>query len=238
MIKASMWTQVNLREEVIISKLTELLLRKADEFIPTVIYGGKLTARKNKKFDKDDTEDINLFTKCLNDTDVLRIVLTNSDRKKRDIIFAFTIAFVPQFTVVSLEVTHSFFKSQNEKDRFMEIITQMIEVISPMFVNIDDIDNSLGIMEEAGEDIYQVEKYVPALFWGNYFGEKYVNHFGEERLIKSPHGHVSRVCSGIMITMTNDPMEYNSDECVEARKKLSRYLGIGKFRLFKKIFGQ
>lgn len=238
MINATMWTQVNLREGSIISRLSELLAKRTDDFMPTIIYGGKLTARKNKKYDKDNEDDVNLFIKCLNDNDVLRIILTNSDRKKREVMFAFTIAFVPQFTAVSLEVTHSFFRSQNEKDRFMDIITKMIEIISPMFVNIDDIGNSLDIMEEAGEDTYQLDKYVPALFWGNYFGEKYISHFGEEKLLNSPFGYVTKVCSGIMITMTNDPMEFDSDKCVEERKKLSKYIGIGKFRLIKKIFGR
>jgi hypothetical protein len=41
-----------------------------------------------------------------------------------------------------------------------------------------------------------------------------------------------------MITMTNDILEFDSHECIEARKKLSKYLGIGKFQLLKKIFGR
>jgi len=236
MIKASMWTQTNLREEAMILKLSELILGKSDEFKPTVIYGGKLTARKNKKFNKEDIEDINLLEKCLSDTDVLRIVLTNSGQKKEDFIFAYTIAFVPQFTLVSLEVSHTFFINQNKKDKFMQVIIKMIEVIHPIFVNVDDISNSLDIMEDAGEDTYQLNKYVPAIFWGNFFGGKYISYFGEEKLLQSPYGHVSKVSGGVLITMTQDPMEFNSFECIELRKKLSKYLGVGKSRLFRKLF--
>jgi hypothetical protein len=227
MINATMWTQVNLREKAIILQLSELLAKGIDDFIPTIIYGGKLTARKNKKYNKENEEDINLFSKCLNDNEVLRIVLTNSDRKKREVEFAFTIAFVPQFTVISFEVTHSFFKSQNEKARFIEIINRMIKITKPMFANIDDIGNSLNIMEDMGEDIYQLDKYVPAVFWGNYFGKHYADKIGREKILSFNGHRVEELKNGgIYIQISPQPLNPSSLSDRRAQRELAKLIGV------------
>lgn len=88
-------------------------------------------------------------------------------------------------------------------------------------------------MDKIGGDIV---KEIPAVFWGNYFGEKYIKQYGEDKLLNAPYGNIERVGKGIMITMTNDLMEFDSPNCVKARKKLNKYLGIGKYKFFKKIF--
>lgn len=237
MISSTMWTLKNIREKDTIIKIKELIAMGNDIFIPTIIYGGKLTQKRNKNYDVNNVDDANLLENCLNDSNVLSISLTNSDRKKREVVFGFIIDFVTQVTVITFEVSHTYFKTQNEKEKYISIVKQLISITDPMFCKIDDIANANNIMDEMGEDIYQLQNHIPAVFWGNYFGEKYINQFGEDKLISYPLGNVIRVDKGIMITMTNDPMEFNSDECVEERKKLSRYLGIRKFRLFKKIFG-
>lgn len=238
MISSTMWTLKDIREANTVLKIKELFAMGNDIFIPSIIYGGKLTQKKNKSYDINNLDDVNLFENCFYDSRVLSISLTNSDRNKREVIFGFTIDFVPRVTVITFEVSHTYFKTQSEKEKYISIVKQLISITDPIFCKIDDIASANNIMDEMGEGIYQLENYIPAIFWGNYFGEKYINQLGEERLANFPFGNISRVDKGIMITMTNDPMEFNSDECVEVRKKLSKYLGIGKFRLFKKIFGQ
>lgn len=237
MISSTMWTLRNIREKDTIIKIKEFIAMGNDIFIPTIIYGGKLTQKRNKNYDVNNIDDVNLLENCLNDNNVLSISLTNSDRKKREVVFGFIIDFVPQVTVITFEVSHTYFKTQNEKEKYVSIVRQLISITDPMFCKIDDIANANKIMDEMGEEIYQLQNHIPAVFWGNYFSEKYISQFGEDKLINFPLGNVARVDKGIMITMTNDPMEFNSDGCYKARKKLSRYLGIGKYRLFKKIFG-
>lgn len=237
MINATMWTHTDLRDKKIIEKLKQLFVMRKDDLKPKIIYGGKLTSNKNKKFNNENEEDIKLFYNCLSNKDVLRIVLTNDDRIKEKIIFAFTIAFVPQFTVITFEATHTFFSSQEQKDKYMSIVKELIEIVDPIYAKIDDIGNSLDILEKYGEETYQcVINYVPAIFWGNYFGQKYVTQYGREKLLNSPYGIVSIVGNGILITTTNDPMNYNSKECAVNRKKLSKYLNISRQNLIKKLF--
>ena len=236
MIKFALWTQCDLRQDYIIEQIKYMMAKREDIFEPTVIYGGKLTGKRNKSYNINNEEDANIFVKCLGDTDVLSIVLTNSDRKKRGVIFGFTIDFPPECTVISFEVTHSFFKTYEDKNKFMDIVQELIELTNPMFAKIDDIGNSLDIMDEMGEDIYQLQSHIPAIFWVNYFGEKYIEKYGEVKLLNAPSGKIEHVGNGIMITMTNDLMEFDTNNCVEARKKVSKYLGVGKYKLFKKVF--
>lgn len=238
MISVAMWCLDNVRTTTILDKLDDLFAKRTDEFMATVIYGSERTKNKNCKYDATNTSDNDLYKACLQDEKIYRVVLTNSDRKKREVLFGFIIDFAYFATVITFEVTHSYFKTEVEKEKYMSIVKELIEIVSPFYGNIDDIGESLEILKKAGEDTYIcVTDYVPAIYWGNYFGEKYVTHYGKDKLLDSPYGIVSNVGNGIFITMNDDPMNYNTKECAENRKRLSRYLQVGKPNPIKKLFG-
>lgn len=237
-IDFSAWTKKDLRKEDVINKLIEIIAVREDAFKATAIYGGKLTKKQNKVYDCNNKDDILLFKNSLLNEDVLVTTLTNSDRKKREYIFGFSIDFSIQANILSFGVSHSYFTSKERKEKFIKIIKELIKISEPMFATVEDIGNSLKIMDKMGEETYQVHKYIPAIFWGNYFGEKYIEEYGREKLLDSPVGNIELIGNGIMITMNDDLMQYDTKQCENTRKKLSKYLGIGKYRMLKKIINK
>ena len=197
-----------------------------------------MTNKKNRGFNPNSNDDINLFKQCMIDEQVLRIVLTNSDRKKRNILFGLTIDFPSWATVVSFEVSHSYFVSEVERETYLKIIKDLITKFNPVYAMVDDIEESIEILKKSREETYRcVTEYIPSIFWGNYFGEKYVSQFGKDKLLNSHYGISSSVGNGILITMDNNPMNYNTIECTDNRKRLSKYLHVGKPNSIKKLLG-
>ncbi len=237
MISTTMWVKDSIHDVIIASKLSNLLAKRNDEFTPTIFDAYSLS-KKRRAFNSNNEEQIALFESCIANKEENTITLTNSDRKKREVLFGFTIDVAYFATVITFEVTHSYFKSDVEKQKYMDIVKQLIEIVNPLYARTDDIGNSLEILDKAGEETYIcVTDHIPAIFWGNYFGEKYVEYFGKEKLLNSPCGIVEPIGKGILIAMSNDPMNFCSKECLEARKKLGKYLNVAKTNPIKRIFG-
>lgn len=238
MISTTMWSIDSIHNTVIATRLSELMAKRNDEFTSTIFDAYTLPKKRSRVFDHCNDEQVALFEQCISNEKELTIMLTNSDRKKREVLFGFTIDFAPEFTVVTFQVTHSYFVAEGEKTKYMSIVKELIGIINPIYAKIDDIGESLEILDKSGEDTYQcVIDYVPAIFWGNYFGEKYIQQYGKDKLLSSPYGIISNVGNGILITMNDDPMIYNTKECSEDRKRLSKYLHVGKPNPIKKLFG-
>lgn len=235
MLEFTAWTEKDLRQEDIIEKLINILIKRDDIFTPITIYGGEGTKIKNQPFDKNEIKDLELFKKCMMNKKVLTICLSNNDKEEKEIYFGFTIGFAPKFSAISFDVSNTYFKTIEEKEKFKDIIVQIIETIDPIYANIDDVSNSLNIMDKMAEDGYKVFKYIPAIFWGNYFGQKYIEKFGKEKLLNLSNVNKEDIGNGILITMTNDILEFNSKECKVRRDKVRKKLHIGKFRIFKKF---
>lgn len=237
-ISVTMWSIEPIQNSEVVRFLTENFAKAKDVFAPTVIYGGYLTKRKNQSFDPNCEKDIKLFENCIYDKEVYSITLTNSDMQNRNVLFGFTIDFPPWATIIKFQLSHSYFVGNKEKQVFMSIVNDLICTIEPVFALIDDIEESIEILEKSGEETYQcIIDYVPTIFWGNYFGKKYIDHYGKDHLLNSPVGIVSELGNGVLITMNDDPLTYNSKECSERRKKLGKYLHVGKPISFRKFIG-
>jgi len=98
------------------------------------------------------------------------------------------------------------------------------------------MSTSQTLKEKAREKTYGfVSEYVPVAFWGNYFGERHVRKYGRDKLLNSPYGIVEEIGEGILITLTQDPMDFDSPERKRTGKKLKSYLRLGKPSLFHRI---
>lgn len=235
MIEFTAWTEKDLRQNDIIEKLINIFINREDFFVPITIYGGEGTKIKNQPFNKNSIKDLELFKKCMINKKVLTICLSNNDKEEKEIYFGFTIGFAPKFSVISFDVSNTYFKTLEEKEKFKDIVVQIIKTIDPIYANIDDISNSLNIMDKMGEDGYKVFEYIPAIFWGNYFGHKYIEKYGKEKLLNIPNVKKQEISNGIMITMTEDLLEFDSKECKKGREKLRKKLHVGRYIIFKKF---
>lgn len=233
-IIVDLWTDVNLRSETFAAQIVELFGQRTDEFAPTIIYGGVLTQKRNVKFN---SSEIGIIREAILNQDVFLLFLSNWDGKKRSFVFEFSINFAPDSTIIGFQVTHEFFTSEERKNKFISLEKRLIEITHPFYGLIDDMSTSLMSLNKAKEPHYGcVSEYAPTVYWGNYFGEKHIIKYGRDKLMNSPFGIVDEVGEGILLTLTPDPMDYNSSLRKREAKKLKEYLGIGKPGLLRQIF--
>lgn len=215
------WTKKDLRTDEIIEKVAQLFALREDEFKPTVLYGGKLTHSRNKKFD---SSKVSLFKKCFKEESVLRITLTNNDKEEKDVIFGFTIDFARFSTVVSFQVTHSYFSNHEKLLKFLSIAENICNIIRPMYGEIHDLEDSNELL---CDNTYRVHECLPGVYWYNYFGKYYIEKIGKDKLLSSPASKIEELGNGDIIVYTSDnPFDYSSPTSRKSQKKLRKYLGI------------
>lgn len=79
---------------------------------------------------------------------------------------------------------------------------------------------------------YDFGRALPGLFWLNFFGPRYVELIGRERLLGAPAVEAREVGSGVLIVTRSDPYEWGSED---ARRSLEDVLGhIGRQFFFSK----
>lgn len=226
------WTSKSIKVPDIAYKITELMAVREDEFKPTVFYGERFTKRRNEKYESNNASK---FIDAMLASDVNYVVLTNSDRKKRDIIFGFTINMLNDFSVVNLNVSHSYFMEDKNLRKYIEIGREIANNISPIYGKIHDIADSNEIM---GEEVFNLLEKIPAAFWGNYFGKHYIDKIGREKLLSFKGYIVEELKNGdIYIQTSASPMNPSSLEDRKVQNELAKLIGIkGQGNVFTNTF--
>ena len=63
------------------------------------------------------------------------------------------------------------------------------------------------VVRAVGRDF---SRFLPGLFWLNFFGPRYVDLIGEERLQSSPANTIEEVDGGLLLGLGDDPGQWNS----------------------------
>jgi len=224
-IKQTFWTKKEIKDEIVGKRLVHLLIERDDELKPTYWYGGKY---ENKKIDNETSK---LFTEALLDDTAIngflqytQYAFTNNDRKKRD--FNFDIHFGGagcEYNIFSFRISHEYFTNQERLDKFLTLSREIILLLNPFYGKIHDIGD--GLKGVSNNQTYGVLEKVPRIFWGNYFGDIYIERIGEEKLLSCKAYKIEKIGNGIYIQLTKSPLEFETNECKQARKKLESYIG-------------
>ena len=79
-----------------------------------------------------------------------------------------------------------------------------------------------GGLRTIGTDI---AKYLPGVYWLNFFGAPYGNLIGEKRLAATAAHRVSSCGSGYLVQLGPDPEDWNSDGYRDREESVRRHLG-------------
>jgi hypothetical protein len=232
-IEQTYWTTQSIKNNGIAEKLANLFAVRDDEFAPTALYGEKLTKNKNEKYDKTKEDK---FVECINTPDINYVVLTNSDRVKRDVIFGLRINMLDAYSLISFCVTHSYFNSDEKLQKFLNIGKEIAGIINPIYGLVHDDADFVEIM--GGQPVKILEK-IPGVFWGNYFGEPYISKIGKQKLLSSTVYKVEELKNGdIYLQISDTPFKSSSDEERKIQKNIAKHLGIkgNAFDQLKNIF--
>jgi hypothetical protein len=71
-----------------------------------------------------------------------------------------------------------------------------------------------------------LRKHLPGIYWANFFGPRYVEFFGEGRLMSAPAHDVQRLGeAGILLLMSKSPFDYDKAEVKETEEAVVEHLG-------------
>jgi hypothetical protein len=71
-----------------------------------------------------------------------------------------------------------------------------------------------------------LRKHLPGIYWGNFFGPRYVDFLGEDRLLTAP-AHEARWLgeAGILLLVSESPFEYDDPEVKATEQAVVEHLG-------------
>jgi len=69
------------------------------------------------------------------------------------------------------------------------------------------------------------DRHLPGLFWANFYGPRYVDLIGRERLLTAPAPVVEEVGKGVLIRLGDDPRAWRTPEYEEVHARVLDHLG-------------
>jgi hypothetical protein len=86
-----------------------------------------------------------------------------------------------------------------------------------------------GYIIEGSPGIF-LEKCIPGIFWGNYFGPFYVDWFGRDKFKTLPSVYKEEMPDGgIFFTIANSPFDWNTEEARQVADSVKKHLGADAF---------
>lgn len=71
-----------------------------------------------------------------------------------------------------------------------------------------------------------LRKHLPGIYWANFFGPRYVDFFGEDRLLAAPAHKVEWLGeAGILLLVSESPFEYDDPEVKATEQAVVEHLG-------------
>ena len=71
-----------------------------------------------------------------------------------------------------------------------------------------------------------LRKHLPGIYWANFFGPRYIEFFGEDRLMSAPAHEVRWLGdAGILLLVSESPFDYGKPDVKEAEQAVVEHLG-------------
>ena len=228
------WTKKNIKDKVIGIKLSQLFLERNDELKPEFWWGG---IYKNKRID-DNTpnqfmNELLDFTEKYGILQKVTYTFASSERKSRDFIFRILFGFIPKmFSHLSFSISHEYFTSQERINKFLSISRELILLFRPFYAKYHDMSDSVNSM--TNKQTMDVLNKIPRVYWGNYFGEMYLQKITDKKLESFEVFKNEKIGNGRFIQLTATPFDFNTKEFKEKQKRLEKIIG-KKFLGYKEV---
>ena len=219
------------------SEKVATILGKYGMFPSKLIYADKLTENRYVKTDAN-TKDI--FVKAYAEDDVFQVSLVSDDNEnateywKIDWTFTFYKnsnrtggnRFKP-WNTLAIKSTHNRLNEVPEYEDFLFCAKELIEVLNPFYMYIDDAGNWVRLMH--GKHRFTPGK-IQEIFWGNYFGHDYYKTIGIESMFAIPAYDIQRIGDGVFFALTDHISSYNSKDVRKKRIVIKKYLKMVQMR--------
>ncbi|MDO5291389.1 MAG: hypothetical protein Q4F05_01440 [bacterium] len=218
------------------------VLEKQMFFQPTLFYAEKLTKNKLEKYTIESKEK---YYKAFTDKNIQGIVFADPDPSSRTPYWSVDFTFPPskEFlgfepvihpkNLIILQANLEMFKDEVFMDEFMDTVRALIGIVAPFYGIIDSSKNESRLLEEANEEYFKPDEYIQTIFGGNYFGKKYCDLYGHEKVLDVPVENKESINGGILFMLSSNLLKFADDTTDAKRRKVMQYLKIRKKRRFK-----
>lgn len=209
------------------------VLKKYHMYPPEKINADKLT--KNRFISFDENTD-NLFSKAYCEKDVLQIDIASGNiRSTADywrVSWGLTFyknsklaVSAPQFmpwNTLSIDSSHTRLEDTSKESAYLSCIKELIEILNPFYVSIDDVNNKVLLMNQVKETKFVPDR-VQQIFWGNYWGPSFCVQY-RDAVLKIPAKNVELCNNGVFFTLSDNILDFNTNECRIGRQSITRFL--------------
>lgn len=203
-------------------------------FFPERINLGGLSKNRFKQYTPEMRE---LFVRAYSEKDVLAISWESKDsRIHKDYVFGnWTLTFnkkkhmvgTPTFrpwNVLSLNATYDWIEVENNCDGFFRCIKQLIPILHPFCIEIDDVSNLVSIHHAAKKESLLKPRHLhkPNICWGNYWGADVCSRFDVSKLSKLSLDTFEEISGGVYFTLSDHVLHFDASECIKSRKNIKK----------------
>lgn len=205
---------------------------------PKKYFAGLLT---HNKFINTDEKFEEVFIKSYTQKDVFEIDITNGDINKEDLFWeidwSYTFfknsklirknTFFKPWNIITISTSYEWVNLPGNIESLLQCLFKIIEVIRPVYGNIDDVNNKVELLEEAGYSCVNIDT-IQQIYWGNYFGSELSQkiNLNDDVFAQLPVSYGRRIADGFYFSLTNNPLIFKSKEIFKLRKEIKKMFNI------------
>jgi len=124
------------------------------------------------------------------------------------------------------------FTADDSNDRInscRKLFLEAVRILKPSYATVQtkkehDAKNMLSTpsIRAIGKD---VSRYLPGVYWGNFFGPVYTKLIGDEALAGCSAHNITKTDDGFFIFLSEDPFDFGTSEYSAAEKQVSQRIG-------------
>ena len=224
-ISFTFWTMTNIKDENIGIKLSQLFLERNDELKPEFWWGGKYDKVKvNETAPKQFIGALIDFTENHGFLEYTRYIFSSKESKSREFIFYIQFGGIPEtFFNLSFSISHEYFTTLERITKIIDIMRQLILLLDPFHGSFHDVSDSINC--HSRNQVYDIPNKIPRVYWGNYFGEMYLQKITKKKLESFEGYKNKKIGNGRYIQLTESPFDFNTKIFKKKQKELEKLIG-------------
>jgi hypothetical protein len=131
-------------------------------------------------------------------------------------------AWIQSYTFDTAYFWNSIESSEKYSQLLLTIGTRLYDILMPTF---GWIDFNFGVYT-SHEDLESAK--LPALYWANFFGPRYISKFGEDKIRNAPGWKIDRLSNNGYLYVLSSGLGLSDD--IVPREKVQAYFGVRKVR--------
>ena len=130
---------------------------------------------------------------------------------------------------IALQVRRPKIERRLADDWMREALETLCDALSPAWASAGHaaeywakVMSDPPLVEAVGRDF---GRFLPGVFWLNFFGRRYRDLLGEDRLRATPAARVAMLDDGVLIGLGRDPLSWDTPEYASEEQKVRDHLG-------------